>query len=97
VLNYPSRFAETKEQMRELKVDLENTRYRNALRRKDVILKGLDQSRQLLTDHLQIRRDRSIGLPSRLQDEIIDAMGGPAPEGYETLLQKYYEALSKAQ
>lgn len=97
ILNYPSLFAPTRDQMHQVHVDLQNARYQNALRRKDIILKGLEKTRRFVDHTLQIRRDRSIGLPKNLQDEILDALAGPAPEGFEHLLQMYYEALSRAQ
>ncbi len=93
IANYPSLFKETITEMKAVEDDLSNLRYRNALRRRGVLLKNLKETRMFLGGQVGIRRDRSNPLPSRMQDEITDAIGGASPKGYEELLKDYFRAL----
>ena len=97
VANYPSLFKETVTEMRAVEEDLGSLRYRNALRRRGVLLKNLKDTRMFLTGQLAVKRDRSHTLPSRMQDEIADSIGGKPPRGYENLLKDYFRVLSGVQ
>lgn len=95
IRNYPSLFDQAVTDMKELESDLKSGRYHNVLRKKSVVLKNLSQTRMFLQGEVEMNRDRSASLPDYLQDEILDAMGGDAPQDYKELLKSYYEALSK--
>jgi len=97
VARWPSAFRETVADLKAIEDDLSAGRYREVLRKKDVVLKGLDDTRRFISDQLKVNRDWSSKLPSKVQKEIIDSMGGKPPRGYEELLKSYYEALSKTE
>jgi len=96
VMNYPTDIMDrTVKLMKRVGGDLESGRYRNIMRRKAVMLDGLKGSKLMLKGEIRVNRDRSAGLPSHMQDEIIDAAGEPTPRGYEDLIKGYYQALSE--
>ncbi len=96
VRNYGS-FAldETIDEMRRIQRDLLAGRYQNALRRKDVVLGGLKDTKMLLSGEIRIRRDTSSALPTQIQDELLDALEKPMPKGYEEYLKRYYQRLNE--
>jgi len=98
VMNYPTdSISRTIRIMKGLEDDIRSGRYNNIARRRDVLLKNLSDTHLMARGEMQIQRDLNIGLPSELQDEIIDAQGEPTPEGYEELLKGYFQALSRSQ
>ncbi len=82
--------------MRRTEEDLADYRYQNALRRKDVVLEGLRNSRMLLGGQIAVQEDTSAGLPRQVREDIADAMQGDMPKGFKDLLKRYYENLSAA-
>jgi hypothetical protein len=96
VRNYGS-FAldETIDEMRRIQRDLLAGRYQSALRRKDVVLGGLEDTKMLLSGEIRIRRDTSSALPTQIQDELLDALEKPMPKGYEEYLKRYYQRLNE--
>ena len=97
VMNYPTdKLDKTIEIMKAVEGDLRSGRYRYVTRKRNVLLKGLQGSKAFLKGEITIKKDRSVGLPNYLQDEIIEAKGESAVQGYEDLLNKYYELLSEA-
>jgi len=97
VARWPSLFQESVDNLRAIEEDLTSGRYHDVLRKKDVVLKGIDDARRFIGDQLKVNRDWSSKLPTKVQDEIIDSMGGKAPRGYEDLLKSYYESLSRTE
>ncbi len=96
VMNYPTeQISRTIQIMKSVEDSLRSNRYHNAMRQRKVLLDGLKNTKDFLAGEANINIDRSAALPSFLQDEIIDAMGDAPPKGYEDLLKKYYENLSK--
>lgn len=97
VMNYPTgAMDKTIELMKSVEDNLRAGRYRYVSRQKDILLKGLKGSQSLLKGEIAIKKDRSVALPSYLQDEMIQAKGESAPAGYDDQLKKYYEILSDA-
>ena len=94
VATFPTMFEESLKDMKAIEDDLANSRYQNVLRRKNVMLRRLGDTRTLLQGEIEIQRDRSVGLPDYLQEDIKDAMGGELPREFEELLKGYYEVLS---
>jgi len=97
VARWPSLFQESVADLRSIEEDLNSGRYHDVLRKKDVVLKGIEDTRRFIGDQLKVNRDWSSKLPTKVQDEIIDSMGGKAPRGYEDLLKSYYESLSRTE
>ena len=97
VARWPSLFRETVESLRSIEEDLTQGRYRAALRKRKVVLKGIEDTRRFVNDQVRINRDWSSRLPTQVQKEILDSTDGKPPRGYEDLLKSYYEALSKSE
>jgi hypothetical protein len=96
VMNYPTeQISRTIKIMKDVEDSLRSGRYRNIMRQRSVLLDGLKNTKAFLDGEVNVNVDRSAALPAYLQDEIIDAMGDAPPKGYEDLLKKYYENLSK--
>ncbi|HUS57994.1 MAG TPA: hypothetical protein VM141_05010, partial [Planctomycetota bacterium] len=95
VAQWPSMFKETIEDLKTIEDDLTAGRYQAVLRKKDVVLKNIEETKRFVNEQLKVNRDWSSKLPSHVQDEILDSIGGKAPQGYEDLLKSYYESLSK--
>jgi hypothetical protein len=81
--------------MRSVQRDLAGGRYRNALRKRDVVLKGLKGTKMLLAGEIEIRKDRGAALPKEIEDQVLDAMQKDAPRGFEEYLKHYYQRLSE--
>jgi hypothetical protein len=96
VMNYPTeQISRTVQIMKQVEDGLRSGRYHNVMRQRKVLLEGLKNTKSFLDGEVNVNIDRSAALPAFLQDEIIDAMGDAPPKGYEDLLRKYYENLSK--
>ena len=81
--------------MRRVERDLLAGRYRNAFRRRDVVLENLKGSKMLLSGRMRVRRDSSAALPAEVQKDVRDALEKPMPRGYEEYLKRYYTRLSE--
>ncbi|MDY7011008.1 MAG: hypothetical protein SVV80_09695 [Planctomycetota bacterium] len=81
--------------MNRLQGDLDNFRYRNALRRRGVTLSALKQTRQLLTGQIDVTTDSTAEMPKKIRDDISDAMKSKLPAEYSEILQKYFRTLSE--
>lgn len=97
VARWPSMFQETIKNLRAIEEDLTHGRYRAAIRKRRVVLKGMEDTRRFVNEQLKINRDWSSRLPSQVQEDILDSAGDKAPRGYEELLKNYYEALAKTE
>jgi len=83
-------------QMAAVEDDLRAGRYRNALRRREVLLEGLDQARMAVRGEFVIRQDQTANLPTEIQKEILGSMKEASPEGWDELNRRYFERLSTA-
>jgi len=96
VRNYDSfSLNEAIDAMRKIQRDILAGRYRNALRRKDVVLDNLKGTKMLLSGEVRIRKDASVALPNEVQKDVLDALDKPMPRGYEEYLKRYYTRLSE--
>jgi len=96
VRNYDSfSLNEAIDAMRKIQRDILAGRYRNALRRKDVVLDNLKGTKMLLSGEVRIRKDASVALPNDVQKDVLDALDKPMPRGYEEYLKRYYTRLSE--
>jgi hypothetical protein len=74
--------------------DLRAGNYRNALRRREVMLEGLGRVKKYLKGEMTIRQDRTTNLPTDIQKDLLGSMHEAAPQGWEKLNQKYFERLA---
>jgi hypothetical protein len=74
--------------------DLRSGRYQNALRRRDVMLQGLNQVKTYLQGEMSIRQDGTANLPTDIQKEILGSMHEASPQGWDRLNQQYFERLA---
>ena len=99
VNNYPTKeLSRTIKLMKSMERGLQSGRYHNVLRKKGIVLRNMKDTQMFLQGKVRINRDRSLNLPSRLQEDILDARGDQDTiKGFERLLQGYYQALSKTE
>jgi len=81
--------------MNRVKTDLEQYRYQNVLRARDVTLRGMRKSALLLTGKVYVEEDASKAMPKYLRKEIDDVQEADFPVGYEDVLKEYYTRLSE--
>jgi len=81
--------------MRRLESDFRANRYDTAMRRKDVVLDRLDESRLLLGAQIHVKHDTSPTASQKVQDQINDAMRGKLPDAWSEPLKEYYKRLAK--
>ena len=96
VLNYPTTDADKLvTDMKDVEDDLKNYRYQNVLRKKHVLLKGLQTAKLMLQNRIAVGKDFTATLPPEIQREIMDTVEQQLPPEYRELVQKYYESLSE--
>jgi hypothetical protein len=83
-------------QMRGVENDLKSGRYRNAMRRREVLVDGLKQVQSSLEGEVAIRRDQTVNLPSDIQKDVLQSLQESSPAGWEELNRQYFERLSSA-
>jgi hypothetical protein len=83
------------EQMRAVEGDLRSGRYRNALRRREILLDGLRQVKTYLDGEFQMQQDRTVNLPGDVQKKILGSLQEASPSGWEELNRAYFERLSE--
>lgn len=81
-------------QMGAVETDLKAGLYRNALRRRDVVLEGLGQVKMYVKGEFVIRQDKTANLPTEIQKEILGSMKEASPEGWDELNRQYFERLT---
>jgi hypothetical protein len=82
------------EVMKQVERDLNAGRYRNALRRREVVLEGLGDVKRHLEGDFVIREDRSVNMPTNVQEELVSGSEDPSPPGWDSLNQIYFRNLS---
>jgi len=88
-------FLQTVTLMNRVKKDLENNRYRSALRAKQAMLSALKQTMLSLSGKVDVEADSSSTMPKYIRDDIADAMKGKLPAEYREALQQYYRRLGR--
>jgi hypothetical protein len=95
VLNYHhTDLKKMMEMMAAVERDLRSGRYQSALRRREVVLEGLDNVKTYLEGEFQVRRDQTNNLPEDIQKELLGGMADIAPQGWEELNRKYFQRLT---
>ena len=89
------KMAESVALMRRVESDLKSNRYQTAMRRKDILLDALDNSRTLLTGQVAVQHDSTPATNRKLQQDINDAMKGTLPPAWEEPLKAYYRKLGE--
>jgi len=82
--------------MNRIQHDLENYRYTNALRKKDVMVSALRKTRLLLAGKIDVTADASANMPKYIRDDIADAMKAKLPAEFREALQKYFTRLAES-
>lgn len=75
---------------------LQDYRYRNALRQRDVTLDALAETRLYLGKGIDVVQDASSQMPKYIRDDIDSARGGNLPPKYREVVKQYYQRLSEA-
>ncbi len=81
------------EVMKGIENDLKLGNYKNALRRKEILLTGLKEVRKYLKGEFTVRPDFTSKVPSNLQKKILGSMQETSPAGWEDLNHRYFEQL----
>ena len=80
-------------QMAGVENDLRGGLYKNAMRRREVLVQGMDRVKMAAKGEYLIRKDATSNLPTDIQKEILGSMQEPNPAGWEDLNRKYFERL----
>jgi hypothetical protein len=95
VLNYhQTDLKKLRDAMASVELDLRAGRYENALRRREVLLSGLDNIKTYLDGEFELRRDDSANLPQEIQKEILGGLLEASPSGWEEWNRQYFERLA---
>ncbi|HDY66008.1 MAG TPA: hypothetical protein ENH84_07250 [Phycisphaerae bacterium] len=81
--------------MNRVKNDLDDGRYRNALRARKVTIQALRQTQMMIGKKLEVTEDSSNVMPKYVRDNIAAARGGKLPAEYREMLEQYYRRLSE--
>ncbi|MFI5381560.1 MAG: hypothetical protein ACHRHE_19860 [Tepidisphaerales bacterium] len=81
--------------MRRLESDIKSNRYNNAMRRKDIVLDKMAESRMMLSGQVHLQKDTSPQLSRKMEDEINDITNGQLPPAWSEALKEYYKKLSQ--
>ncbi len=81
--------------MNRVKNDLDDGRYRNALRARKVTIQALRQTQMMIGKKLEVTEDSSNAMPKYVRDNIAAARGGKLPAEYREMLEQYYRRLSE--
>lgn len=80
--------------MSQVEQDLQDYRYHNALRKKDVVLGSLSTAQTLTAARLHVQLDTSPTMSEEVRKDISAAEQGPKPAGYEAEVGQYFQMLS---
>jgi len=75
--------------------DLENYRFANALRRRDVTLGALRRTQLLLAGKIDVTADATANMPKYVKDDIADSRQSELPEEYRQALKEYFTRLAE--
>ena len=91
--NFPEADIEvTMQHLRSLEADLKDGRYANIAHRRNVLLDGLERTREFVEGTARVELDRSKG-PEGFDEAIGSARDEVDPAGYEDLLRAYRDAI----
>ena len=97
VVNIPAPgLGESINMMREIEQDLRDFRYRNVLRKKDIVLKTMRESHDNMGQQIKVRGERKVALSKEAQEEVLDALDEDVLPEYEDMVADYFRALAEA-
>ncbi|NLF30183.1 MAG: DUF4175 domain-containing protein [Planctomycetes bacterium] len=80
--------------MNRVRADLRQGHYRNALRRREVLLGALDESRRVASAAVRVVHDPTAAVPTHIREDLDRAGERPLPVRYRTALQSYLHKLA---
>ena len=75
--------------------DLENYRFTNALRQRDVTLDALRRTQLLLAGKINVTADATANMPKYVKDDITDSSQSNLPAEYRQALKEYFTRLAE--
>lgn len=94
--SYPTEpISQTVRRMKDMEAALARGDVAQIARTRNVLLRDIQDAHAFLAGEVRINRDRSVGLPPELQEEIMDAAGEPSPGAYDDLLRAYFQVLAQ--
>ncbi|MFO0910123.1 MAG: hypothetical protein U0794_17565 [Isosphaeraceae bacterium] len=81
-------------QMAAVESDLKAGSYHNALRRRLILVQGLDRVRATARGEYLVRKDQTLNLPAEIQKLILGSMQEPGPAGWDELNRRYFDRLA---
>ncbi len=82
------------ETMARIERDLKAGRYKNALRQRKALARGLGNVKQYVQGEFHLRQDMTSNLPTDIQKEILGTAEDPSPLGWEQMNRDYFRRLS---
>ncbi|MEA1951139.1 MAG: hypothetical protein U9N87_07130, partial [Planctomycetota bacterium] len=82
------------ETMSQIERDLKAGRYKNALRQRKTLARGLGNVKQYVQGEFHVRQDTTSNLPTDIQKEILGTADDPSPTGWEQMNRDYFRRLS---
>ncbi len=77
--------------------DLKNNKFDDAFRKQKIALRQIRDALGGVDQTTVIRLQQARDLPADLRDELLQSAGESYPKGYESLLERYYRALSESE
>ncbi|MDA1053997.1 MAG: hypothetical protein O3C40_26405 [Planctomycetota bacterium] len=91
------RLNEAIELMKSVEDDLRDLRYEDAARKRKVAMQKLKATFNNLDRSTAVQLSQARELPAQLREELLQSADEGYPEGYESLLESYFRALSEAE
>ena len=91
------RLSQTIELMKSVENDLRDLRYEDAARKRKVAMQKLKATFNNLDRSTAVQLSQARELPAQLREELLQSADEGYPEGYESLLESYFRALSEAE
>ncbi|MBP87060.1 MAG: hypothetical protein CMJ64_10150 [Planctomycetaceae bacterium] len=85
------------ELMKSVEDDLRDLRYEDAARKRKVAMQKLKATFNNLDRSTAVQLSQARELPAQLREELLQSADEGYPEGYESLLESYFRALSEAE
>ena len=77
--------------------DLKNNKFDDAFRKQKIALRQIRDALGGVDQTTVIRLQQARDLPADLRDELLQSAGESYRKGYESLLERYYRALSESE
>lgn len=84
-----------KEVMSQVEIDLRGGRYQNAQRQRRILLESADDAKKHLGGEFFVKEDKTVNLPTNIQEQLVSGNDDPSPAGWETVNKEYFRKLSE--